>query len=59
MRVYEKACDAEANGRPITSIQDYCYPIKDVDVVNTDNWKQYADFVNAIQLEVKSLNGVY
>lgn len=44
MRVYKKVCSAENNGRPVTTISDYCYPIETSDGVTAANWKEYAHF---------------
>ena len=38
LRVYEKACTSEANGRPITTVSDICYPIEKDEKVTSKNW---------------------
>lgn len=58
MRVYRKGCSAESNGRPVTTIEDYCYPIDPSDDVTAENWKKYACFLSRIALETKSYYGV-
>lgn len=58
MRVYEKVCCAENNGRPVTTISDYCYPIETSDGVTAANWKEYAHLKDRIKLQHISYEGV-
>ena len=58
MRVYKKVCSAENNGRPVTTISDYCYPIETSDGVTAANWKEYAHFLDRIELQLISYEGV-
>ena len=58
MRVYEKACSAENNGLPVTTIKDYCYPIDDMGAVTAENWKNFARFKDAIVLQLTSYEGI-
>lgn len=58
MRVYEKECSAENNGRPVTTIRDYCYPIDEPDAVNVANWEKYARFRCRMELQFTSYGGV-
>ncbi len=60
LRVYEKTCAAEGNGRPVTNTRDYCYPIKDAKAITPDNWKRamIAGFGGQIQLGCESYSDV-
>ena len=44
LRHYTNFCDSGANGRPLTSIRDVCYKIKNkahIAQINENNWKKY------------------
>ncbi|MBO5623229.1 MAG: hypothetical protein J6I68_01335 [Butyrivibrio sp.] len=60
LRVNEKTCAAEGNGRPVTNSRDYCYPIEDVKAITPDNWKKamIAGFGGQIQLRSESYSDV-
>ena len=60
LRVYQKECAAEANGRPITNIRDDCYPLTDADNVTQQNWKRImiSHFAEEIRLGYESYCGV-
>lgn len=58
MRVYVKDCCAENNGRPVTTISDYCYPIDTSDGVTAANWKEHAHIMDRIELQLISYEGV-
>ncbi len=40
LRVFRKACSAEGNGRPVTSISDECYLLDDDTEVTEQNWRR-------------------
>ena len=60
IRVYKKACCAEGNGRPVTTISDECYPIDDGVMVTALNWKKamLQNFDKRILLKFESYDGV-
>ncbi|MCR5556505.1 MAG: hypothetical protein K6F75_02960 [Butyrivibrio sp.] len=60
IRIYKKACSAEGNGRPVTTISDECYPIDDDKVVTVQNWKKVMlqNFDKRILLKFESYDGV-
>ena len=60
IRIYKKACCAEGNGRPVTTISDECYPIDDGEMVTAQNWKKVMlqNFDKRILLKFESYDGV-
>lgn len=58
MRVYLKCCVAEGNGRPVTSVNDCCYPIDKEANIDETNWKSYKSYFDCIQLGSSSYEGV-
>ena len=60
LRVLEKSCAAEGNGRPVTNIRDDCYPIEDAKAITADNWikDMIAGFNGRIQLCGECYSGV-
>ena len=60
LRVYKKECTAEGNGRPLTTVSDDCYPLKDVEKVTKENWKKVMlrHFSEAVRLDHESFSGV-
>ena len=58
LRVYEKVCSAEGNGRPVTTIRDYCYPIEEPDSVTVARWKEYVRFKDGIKLQLTVYDGI-
>ncbi len=60
LRVLRKSCSSEGNGRPITTISDDCYPIKDEKEVTPDNWKKIMiqGFDECIQLRHENYSGI-
>ena len=60
MQVYEENCFAENNGRPVTTIKDYAYPISDKDIITEENWEAYLikNYADRIELQQNSYQGV-
>ena len=60
LRIYEKKCYAEDNGKPITEICDYAYPIESVEQVTAKDWKEIRidRFSERIELQHSFFDGV-
>lgn len=60
IRIYEKTCSAEDNGRPATKISDYAYPVADGSRVTPENWKQFRNdtFPERIELNLAFIDGI-
>ncbi|WP_026489927.1 hypothetical protein [Butyrivibrio sp. XBB1001] len=60
LRVYKKECTAEGNGRPITTLNDDCYPLTNNEEVTPQNWKKVmlSHLSEAISLSYDSYSGV-
>ena len=58
LRVRTVTCSTEANGRPVTTVQDDAYPVENPYVINEHNWKEYMKEDEKIILCRESFEGV-
>ena len=58
LRVRTVTCCREANGRPVTTIQDDAYPVENPYVINEHNWREYMKEDEKIILCHESFEGV-